>query len=425
MRRTDQKRVLRLTSYPEALEKLFETFQDKFLGYETISIEESVDRVLGEDIIAEANIPQTDIAIVDGYAIKSKDVAEASITHPVLLEIVGKLYPWSNPSDARLSDGQAIYITCGAPLPEGADAVIMVENTILRNGRIEIRRSVKRGENVAYAGEDIRRGNMILRKGSILRPQDIGVLAGLGIKEVKVFKKPRVAIIATGDELIELSKRDPTRIVDNYALIISGLILKMGGEPVRLGVAPDDLHEIKRKIGKALEDADVVVTIGGCSMGEKDFVPDAVNSLGQPGVLIHGIKVKPGRVTGFGMIGGKPIVMLPGLFASTMAGFYLILAPLIGLYAGLKGGNILPVVIAKMSHDLDSDEKPYYRFLPVRIRFYDGKFYAEIVSGGPTSLSRFLNSNGFILVPPRKDLKKDEEVNVTLFSKEEFSKFLD
>ncbi|MEM3565280.1 MAG: molybdopterin molybdotransferase MoeA [Candidatus Bathyarchaeia archaeon] len=422
MKRTAQKRTLKLTSYPKALEKLFETFQ-KPISYETVSIEESMGRVLAEDIVADADIPQTDIATVDGYALKHEDVTEASITHPVFLKIVGKLYPWNNSSDAKLANGQAVYVTCGAPIPEGADSVIMVEKTILHDGKIEVRNPVKKGENVAHAGEDIKKGNLILKKGNVLRPQDIGVLAGLGIKQVKVFRKPRVAIIATGNELIELSQKDPTRIVDNYALIISGLILNMGGEPVRLGIAPDDLQETKDKISEALENVDIVVTIGGCSVGEKDFVPDAINSLSQPGVLIHGIKVKPGKVTGFGIVKGKPVVMLPGLFASTMAGFYLILAPLIASYAGLERKQMFPIITAKMSQNLDSDGKPHYRFLPVRIRQQKGKFYAQIVSGGPNSLNRFLNSNGFILIPPKKSLRKDEEVNVALFSKEEFHMF--
>jgi len=234
-----------------------------------------------------------------------------------------------------------------------------------------------------------------------------------------------VAVIATGNELIELSRKDPTRIVDNYALIVSGLISKMGANPVRLGIAPDDLEETKKKIEEALQKADIVVTIGGCSMGEKDFVPDAVNALGEPGIIVHGIKVKPGKVTGFGMVKGKPVVMLPGLFASTMAGFYLILAPLIGLYTGLRMENLLPTVKAKISHDIDSENKLRYRFLPVRVKNVEGEFYAEIVSGGPNSLSRFLNSNGFILVPPKESLKKGDEVNVTLFSKEEFSRLHD
>ncbi|MEM2321258.1 MAG: molybdopterin molybdotransferase MoeA [Candidatus Bathyarchaeia archaeon] len=425
MERIEPKRSLKLAPYPEALEKLFKVFQSRSFEYESISVEESIGRVLTEDIIANVDAPERDIAMVDGYTVKFKDVSGASAEKPVLLKIIGKFYPWDNPVGVKLLEGEAAYVTCGAPLPEGADAVIMVENAVFRDGKIEVRRPVKEGENVIHAGEDIRRGDIILRAGSILRPQDVGVLAGLGIRKVNVARKPRVAIIATGNELIELSKREPARIADNYALIVSGLISRIGGEPLRLSIAPDDLDEIKRRIKEALESADIIVTVGGCSMGEKDFVPDAVNSLGQPGVIIHGIRVKPGKVTGFGMVRGKPIVMLPGLLASTMAGFYLIFVPLISLYMGLKVEQLLPTITVRMGHDLDLDEKPLYRFLPVRIKGQEGKLYAEAVPGGPNSLSRFVKANGFILIPPKKRLRREEEVSVTLYSKDEFSRFFD
>ncbi|MEM2103767.1 MAG: molybdopterin molybdotransferase MoeA [Candidatus Bathyarchaeia archaeon] len=425
MHRADQKRSFKLISYPEALDRLFEAFQGKHAGYETVPVEEAVDRVSAENIMAQSDIPQTNQAIVDGYAVKSRDLAEASPTCPVMLRVAGKLYPWDISSNIELLNGQAFYVTCGAPLPLGADAVAMVENTILHNGEIEIRTPVKKGDNVAYAGEDLKRGSLIIEKGDVLRPQDIGVLAGLGLKRVKVFKKPKVAIIATGNELFELSRRDPTRIADNYALIISGLISKLGGAPVRLGIAPDDLYEIKKKIEEAVKKADIIVTIGGCSVGEKDLVPDAVNSFGKPGILVHGIKTKPGRVTGFGIVRGKPIVMLPGLFASTMAGFYLILTPLIRLYTGFKKECPLPIITAKINQDVETDEKPHHRFLSIHVKRADGSYIAEVVAGGASSLSRFINSNGFILVPPKKTLKRGEEVKVTLFSKEEFIRILD
>lgn len=419
MKRTDQKRVFKLVSYETALKKLFEVAHTIPAKYEIIPVQISMGRVLAEDIMAKVDIPQTDQASVDGYALKSEDTIKASLRESVTLKIVAKLYPWSAPTGVTISKGQAAYVTCGAPIPRGADAVVKVENTLLNDGKIEVRHAVKTGENIIKAGEDIKKESLILEKCKVLRPQDLGILAGIGIRRVKVFKRPKVAIIATGSELFELSKKDPKRIVDNYALTISGLISDLGGIPIRLGIAADDLSEIQKKINEALEKADIIVTIGGCSMGEKDLVPEALNSFGEPGICVHGIKVKPGKVTGFGVIRGKPAVMLPGLIASTIAGFYLILAPLIGTYIGSEGGHILPVVNAKLKQDLRADRQPLYRFLPVKIRMGGGGFAAEPVSGGPGSLQRFVNSNGFILVPPNKTLKKDEVVEVTLFSKEE------
>lgn len=424
MQRADQKRIIKLTPYDEALEKLFKMKQIKPVSYEVVSIEKCVGRVLAEDITSEVDIPPTNRALVDGYALRSEDTLEASPKNPVTLRIVGKLYPWSLSTDARLSRGQAIYVTCGAPIPLEADAVVKVENTVLRDGEVEIRRVVKAGDNVAPAGEDVKKGSLILESGRVLRPQDAGVLAGIGVRTVKVFKKPRVAVIATGNELFELSKRDPTRIVDNYALIISGLIWELGGIPIRLGISPDDLSEIKRKISEAVEVADIIVTIGGCSVGEKDLVPDAINSFGKPGVIVHGIRIKPGKVAGFGVVEGKPVVMLPGLISSTLAGFYLIVAPLISLYSGLNKDN-LPFIVAQMGQDLQAETRPLHRFMPVRVKRVDEKLVAEPVIGGSGVLSKFIESNGFILIPPKKALKKGEKVKVTLFSKEEFASFFD
>jgi len=423
MQRVDQKRIIKLTPYEEALEALFEAAQVKPISYEMVSLEKAMGRVLAEDVVSEVDVPQTNRAVVDGYALRSEDTLEASTENPVTLKVIGKLYPWSFAADIVVSAGQAVYVTCGASIPRGADAVVRVENTVLRDGEIEIRRAVEAGENVASAGEDIKKGSPIFRRGELLRPQDIGVLAGIGMREVKVFRKPRVAIIATGNELFELSRRNPTRIVDNYALIVSGLISKLGGIPIRLGIAPDDLTEIKRKIGEGIKKADIIVTIGGCSVGEKDLVPDAVNSFGKPGIIVHGIRVKPGKVTGFGLVGGKPTIMLPGLIASTLAGFYLTLAPLIGLYSGLRKDNILPVISAKINQDLQAGNSPLYRFLPVHVKLVNGSFVAEPVPGGSSSLSRFIKSNGFVLLPPNKMLRRGEEVKVTLFSKEEFTRF--
>lgn len=419
MRRADQKRVLKLIAYEDALKKLFEISRTMPPKCETIPVQRAMGRVLAENILAEVDVPQNYQASVDGYALKSEDTFEALKNGSVTLEVIGKLYPWSNPVEVEVSSGQAVYVTCGAPIPREADAVVKVENTSLHNGKIEVRRAVKTGENVIRAGEDIKKGSPILRKGAILRAQDLGILAAIGVIKVKVFKRPRVAIIATGSELVELSKKYPKKIMDNYALVISGLVSELGCVPIRLGIAADELLEIRMKIQEALEKADIIVTIGGCSVGEKDLVPDAVNSFGKPGILVHGIKVKPGKVTGFGVIKGKPIVMLPGLFASTIAGFYLVLAPLISLFEGLDKKLILPTIYARFSQDLQMDKQPLHRFLFVKTKRDNANFFVEPIPGGPASLRRFADSNGFILVPPGKELKKGDIVEVTLFSRKE------
>ncbi|MEM2273208.1 MAG: molybdopterin molybdotransferase MoeA [Candidatus Bathyarchaeia archaeon] len=423
MMKTNRK-VIKLVPYEDALKRLSSIFYNRSPKYEIVSVNNALGHILAEDIFTNINVPENNISLVDGFALKCEDTFTASLEKPVKLRVIGKLYPWSKTSDINISSGQACYVTCGAPIPGGANAVVKIENAILYGEEIELKHRVKPWENICLAGEDMKAGTLITRKGEFLRPQDIGVLAGLGIKKVKVFRKPKVAIISTGDEILERSKRDPEAIANNYALIISGLISKIGGEPIISDIAPDDITEIKRKIGKALEEADIVVTIGGCSLGEKDFVPDAVNSLGEPGVILHGVMIKPGKVSGFGMIGNKPIVMLPGLFASTLAGFYLILVPTMCLYMGLRMNSLLLKVNAKISQDKQADRRPYHEFLPVCLRSSDEGLIAEPVMNGPASLSRFMKANGFILLPPRRDLKKGEYVSVTLFSSDELFRIM-
>ncbi|MEM1674361.1 MAG: molybdopterin molybdotransferase MoeA [Candidatus Bathyarchaeia archaeon] len=418
------RKVIKLIPYEDALKKIFSTLCNRASVHEIVPVDKACGRILAEDIYAHIDVPENNISLVDGFAVKCEDVVGASQEKPVRLRVIGKLYPWSDTSSAKISDGEAYYVACGAPIPSGANAVIKVENVVLCGEEIEVKMSATVWENICLRGEDIKRGDLILRKGALLRPQDIGVLAGLGIKRVKVLRKPRIAIISTGNELIEKSKRDPEAIPNNYALILAGLISKIGGEPMMYGIVPDDITEIREKICSALNESDIIMTIGGCSLGERDFVPEAVNLLGEPGVIFHGVMIKPGRVSAFGMIGGKPIVMLPGLFASTIAGFYLIFVPSISCYMGLSIDLLLPKVNAKICRDVPADKKPYHTFLPTSIKSSGEDLIAEPIMDGPASLIRFINANGFILLPPKRGLGKGERVNVTLFSSDELFRIM-
>ena len=181
----------------------------------------------------------------------------------------------------------------------------------------------------------MKKGDLILGKGQVLRPQDIGVLASLGLSEAQVVKKPKIAIISGGDELIKQSSMNPQKIANNYALVVAGLASELGAQAEMAGIMPDALDKVQAQIAEALSNSDIVVTIGGTSVGVKDFVPDAINALGKPGVVVQGVSLRPGAVSGFGIVKGKPVVMLPGHIGSCIAGFYLFVAPLISHYIGL------------------------------------------------------------------------------------------
>jgi len=373
--------------------------------------------VLAEDIISEVNIPEANRAVSDGYAVRAEDTKDASLTNPTKLKVLGETFPGEAPLE--ITPGQAVYVACGAPVPKGADAVVMVENTRLLRDEIEIYFPLKTGENIALAGEDVRDGSLVFKRGHVLRPQDVGLLAGIGRTFVKVRRKPKVGIISVGNELIKLSKEEPSRIANNYALIFSGLVSELGATPILIGIIPDDMVEIREKISEVLEETDLVVTIGGCSVGQRDFVPEAIDSLGEPGLVFHGVKLSPGKVTGAGIIHNKPVIMLPGHIVSAYAGFYLFLAPLIAKLLGISQDALFPAIKAKMVDRVKA--RPTASFLRIRLSSIDGESLAKPILGGSSVLTTLTDSNGYAIVPEGKGIEKGETVNVTLYSKHEFA----
>ncbi|UCE15434.1 MAG: molybdopterin molybdotransferase MoeA [Candidatus Bathyarchaeota archaeon] len=417
MRRKDLKRTFKLIPYEKALHRLEDAAHIEPLEIEEVAIEKSAGRVLAIDIVSMQNIPKKNLAVFDGYAIQSTDSMNASARNPVTLKIVGKTFPGETPH--KLSSGQTVFTACGAPVPKASDAVIKTENVQLLEDEIQLRFSVEPGENIALAGEDVEKGSLILEKGCFLRPQDVGLLAGTGMKAIKVFKRPKVGILSVGDELIKLGEKNPDKIVNNYALIVSNLVSEFGGTPLLLGIAPDNLEQIKKKLSEALEKTDIVATIAGCSVGPKDLVPDAINALGEPGIVFHGVKLSPGKVMGAGIVKDKPIVMLPGHIVSTYAGFYLILAHLIAQNSGLGKKFPLSVVKARITRDVKA--KPIASFLRVRLVNVDGEFEAEPVKGDSSVLTSLVRSNGYTIVPKGEGIKKGTAVEVVIYDRYEFT----
>jgi molybdopterin molybdotransferase len=382
----------------------------------------SLRRVLGEDVIAELDIPLFNRAAIDGYAIRSDDTSSASQKKVIRLKVVDKIFP-EDSTDAVINKGEAAYIACGARLPINADAVFWTEDTKLSGDDIEISYPAERWENVSRAGVDVRKGDTVLRKGSVLRPQDIGILAALRKKEVRVFRVPKVAIISIGDELTDLTDKNEEKIVNNYAIIMSGLLSELGADPEVVGVVKDDLLEIKNAIDEASKVADAVITIGGCSVGVKDFVPDALDALGKPGIIFHGVKVTPGNVTGLGIVRGRPVIMLPGRVIATVAGFYLFVAPMINLLKGLGWRQSLPVVEGELAERIVA--KPGLElFLLVKVNRVGERIMVNLVPMKERdALSNLISANGYITVVEGKNLEKGEKIGVNLFDTEELTRF--
>jgi molybdenum cofactor synthesis domain-containing protein len=376
---------------------------------------QAYNRILAEDIISDMDIPPVSVSHFDGYAVRAEDVFQASINNPVLLKVVSRIY-LDEEFSGEVNVGEAAYISTGANLPIGANAVVPVELARDKGKFIEVRRRVKPYENVIPAGADVKRGETIFKVGHILRAQDVKFLVDVKKWRVKVFKKPVVAIVSVGSELTSRIEEAEKRKFNSHGEMISILVGEAGGVPVNLGVAPDDVNAVKRLLRRGLEKADILVTVGGASVGEKDYVLEAVKQLGSSKVLVRGVKVQPGRVTSLSVAEGKPIVILPGHVQSTLVGFYLILLPLMRQMAGHPSPFPFTALKARMSRKILVKEFASF----VRVRFVnvteaEGSFIAEPIMGDSSLTSVVVKANGFIIIPEGMEvIEKGEFVNVHL-----------
>jgi len=419
MNRPDIRRLPKRANPQEAVNRLLSAARSRPLSSETVRIDEALGRVLAKDVYSNINIPGYDKTFIDGYAINPQDTVDASTTKPAVFKVVGKLFPADYPTNAKVTSGKTIYVACGAPIPKGAASTVKVEETRLNGDKIEVVREIKPGEGIIPLGDDVKQDALLLKRGQVLRPQDIGLLASIGLTGAEVFKKPSIAVLSSGDELIKQFKKDPAKIANNYALVVAGLVSELGATAKLKGIMPDALDQVRAKIGEALADADIVVTIGGTSVGMKDFVPEAINNLGQPGVVVQGVLLRPGAVSGFGVVKGKPVVMLPGHIGSCIAGFYLFVAPLIRLYCGLAGDGLFPCLPVELNEAVDSG--PQFRFLLLHLKRAEDKLLAEQVEGGSSALTTIVKSNGYSIIPPQTNLAKGAKIDVHLFGKLELA----
>ena len=406
-----QRRSFKLISYPEALTKALHILDGNSPNVEEADISDVVGRALAFDIVSEQAVPERDNAVYDGYVLHSTDTENASLQTPISLRVVGVTFPGDDPP--QIAHGETRYTATGGPIPLGDYALVKVENVRRLVDRIDVCFPLKAQENIALAGEDVQKGTNIFTKGHILRPQDAGLLMGIGISTVKVLQKPKVAIISVGDELTTLKDKMTNSTINNYALIVSSLITEFGGTPKYYGIVRDDLKAIEDRISTALKETDMAVTISGCSVGPKDLVPDAINSLGR--LVFHGIKISPGKVVGVGVIEGKPIIMLPGHIASTFAAFYLFTVPLIARYIQVRTGSLLPVLPARLSQGVKKKYLPYF----MRVNLKKGKTCLEAtpIHGGSDRLNVLVESNGFTIIPSNHEPKEGDLVEVTLYSR--------
>jgi len=314
----------------QARDKLLAHLSTPAIDSESSDIVHALGRFTASDIFAPHPLPEFQRTTVDGYAVRAKDTFGASDSLPAYLTLIGEV-PMGDTPSFELGAGQCALIHTGGMLPGGADAVVMVEYTqSARTNEIEIFKSVADGENVIRIGEDVARGQLVLPKGSQIRPAEIGGLMALGIMSIQVAKKPRVGLISTGDEVIEPSQTPrlgQVRDINSYTL--GALVEKSGGEAVRYGIFSDQFEVLKEAAAKALSECDMFIITAGSSASTRDMTADVIRRLGEPGVLVHGINTRPGKPTILGVCMDKAVIGLPGNPVSALVNGYLFVVPVI------------------------------------------------------------------------------------------------
>jgi molybdopterin molybdotransferase len=392
----------------------------KPLGLESVDLVSALGRVIGEDILAVRNNPPWDNSAMDGYALVSSDAVTASGSNPVTLKVIYDLPAGSVPKGA-VKSGEAVRIMTGAPVPEGATAVVMVEKTEGADGAVVIKAPVRAGENVRKRGEDFRAGEVVIKAGAVVRPAEVSMLATVGVPFVFVHRKPRVAVLSTGDELVDvLSVPVAGKIINSNGYALASLVAECGGEPIQLGIAKDTKESLHEKLSLAMK-ADCIISSGGVSVGDYDFVKDVLREMGSS-MIFWKVAMKPGKPLAFGVIGGKPAFGLPGNPISSMVAFEQFVRPALLKMAGRKEifRRTFP---ARLTRDLKI--KPgRMNFIRAELKAGDRELSVEPLEGqGSGVISTMVRANSFIVVPADSTgFKKDETVKVQPFDSSVFLK---
>ena len=379
----------------------------KVEDWEEIKIEDSLGRVLAEDIISPIDVPPFDRAAEDGYAVIAEDTYGAGRYEPRKFKIVGKINTGEF-KDIEIKRGEALEIATGAVLPKNANAVVRVEDTEKDGNMLSVYKPVHPGFDVAPRGEDIKKGEKILKRGDILNPAKIGAIASMGIPKIRVFRKPRVAILPTGDELIKIGEKlTEGKIYDVNSYTLYTIVKKNGGIPVLYPYVRDEMEDIEKKLNESLK-YDMVVFSGGSSVGDRDLLINAVSKYGN--ILFHGVQIKPGKPTWCATISGKIVFGMPGFPTSCLSDAEQFLVPAIRKMAHLPMIE-RKIVRGKMARRITST-LGRTQFFTVRLK---GGYVepAYKTSGAITSMA---NSDGYIIIPANSDIvEKDEIVEVYLW----------
>lgn len=413
----DQEQFLRVLSREDAIAAFRAALQPRPLGAETVALASLSGRVLAGDVVAGVDTPPFDRSVVDGFAVRAADVIAASGIAPARLALNAEVIACGTAPALAVAPGTATPISTGGPMPRGADAVVMIEHTEADAAdAVLVSRALAPGQNIAFAGSDIARGQTLLHKGTLLGSREIAMLAAVGLAEATVWRKPRVAVLSTGDELVQPG--DPLRpaaVYDSNGPIVAAALEENGCIALRRGAVPDDEAELGAAIADAFASADAVILSGGTSKGAGDLTYRIVERLGAPGIIAHGVALKPGKPLCLAVCGGKPVIVLPGFPTSAMFTFHDIVSPFLRLLAGLP---------EREEHEVEArvpvaipSELGRAEFVMVALTRSDEGLVAHPVGKGSGAVTAFSQADGFLRIDALAEtLPAGSTVPVRLFT---------
>ena len=400
---SDQEQFLDVIDRDEAERRFRAVLNLQPLGVERILVRESLGRVLADNILAKVDVPSFDRSNFDGYAVQANDTFGVSEMAPRTVELLAHSLEAGIAPTMPLRPGEAIAISTGGMLPRGADAVLMVEHAEERDGKVYIRRAVTPGFGISFAGTDISVGEAVLRAGSVMTSRETGVLAALGEEYVDVWRQPKVAIISTGNEIIAPGQpMQPAAVYDSNSQVLADAVQEQGGVPMFGGIVRDNVDELRSAVTNALTHCDVVLLSGGTSKGKGDLCYRVVAEFNDPGIVVHGVALKPGKPICMAVTGGKPVVILPGFPTSAIFTFYEFVAPVIRLMAGRQpeSHETVPAFLATRTNS----EIGRTEYLLVGLVQGDHGLSAFPMGKGSGSVTSFSRADGFITIPRHTEI---------------------
>ncbi len=382
------------------------------LGLERVNLLDALGRVIGEDLVASRPIPPKNNAAMDGYALRGEDIRGASPETPVVLDVIEDIPAGAIPQK-RVGKGQAARIMTGAPVPDGADAVLRMEDTEKDGQRVRVFVETPAGQDIRLAGEDVRPGETVICRGDIIRPAEIGMLATVGRSFISVYQKPLIAILATGDELVDVDENpSPWQIISSNSYALAAQILDCGAIPLQIGIAKDTRDDLTAKLNAAMR-ADLIVSSGGVSVGDYDLVKDIMKEVGNR-MQFWQVAMRPGKPLAFGAMNGIPLFGLPGNPVSSMVSFEQFVRPSILKMMG--HGNLFRKTIRALLKEPIDKKKGTRHFIRARVTFDDGQYWAVSTGEqGSGILKSMVQANGLIVLPEdTASVKAGETVTVQL-----------